>query len=254
VSRRRLIAAVLFTIAGLAAAAYFFTAGKRPQAFSQPPTQGSTAAIDLEFLAACQGGDLVAVKKSLRTGADILARSGYRSGLVSAIDGGSLEVAEFLLSREKKLAALPDGYGIKPLGYIVRGRGGFAAASKREARLALLEALLAAGAVVDEADGYGMSDIFFASGPCAPEMVEFLIAHGARVNRRSAAPYPDSFCDNDFTLPAGSTPLDKYRALMEVIPPDPDFARFREMVGDVIRVLRAHGGVNGAWAEQRRRR
>jgi hypothetical protein len=251
--RRQRLAAAVIAVLGLAAGTYFFVAERRPPAFPQPQPQAAGAPLDLEFLAACQRGDLAAVKECLRAGADILARSGYRTGLVSAIDGGSLEVAEFLLSREKKLAAIPDGYGIKPLGYVVRGHGGFAAAAQRTA---MLESLLAAGAGVDETDGYGygMSDIFFASGPWAPEMVEFLIAHGAQVNRRLVASYPDSFCDNDYTLPAGSTPLDKYQALMEVVPDDPDFARFRDAINGVIRVLRGRGAVNGAWAEQRGRR
>jgi hypothetical protein len=252
VSRRCLLAALLGALA-LAAGAYFFVVFKRPPA---SPPRCAVAPLDMEFLEACRRGDLAAARKCLRAGADVLARSAYRSGLVAAIDGGSLEVARFLLSREKKLASLADDHGLLPLGYVVRGHGGYAAAHPCAERLALLEALVAAGAGVDEVDGYGygMSDIFFASGPCAPGMVGFLVSRGARVNRRSTATYEDSFCDNDFTLPAGSTPLDRYEALLEVIPADPDFARFRETIGEVIRVLRGRGAVNGAWAGQERRR
>ena len=72
------------------------------------------------------------------------------------------------------------------------------------------------------------------------------------MNRKSLAAYPDSFCDADFTLPPGSTPLDKFQALLEVVPADGDFNQFRASVVGVIRVLKEHGARNGAWAARRR--
>ncbi len=209
--------------------------------------------MDLEFLAACGRGDLAAVRASLSAGADILARSDYRSGLLAAMDDGSLELVKFLLKKEGKLAVLPDAYGVKPLGYLVRGRGSFAAGAEPAQRLALLDLLLAAGADIEETDdyGYGLTPIFFASGRFAPTMVEALLARGAQMDRKSLAAYPDSFCDVDFTLPPGSTPLDKYQALLEVVPADGDFDQFRASVSGVIRVLKEHGARNGAWAVQR---
>ncbi|MCX6557102.1 MAG: hypothetical protein NTW95_06680, partial [Candidatus Aminicenantes bacterium] len=147
-------------------------------------------------------------------------------------------------------ALIPDQYGIKPLGYVVRGNGNFASGAEKAERLALLDMLLAAGADIEEADyyGYGLSVIFFANGRFAPDMVEALLARGAQVNRKSLTAYPDSFCDNDFTLPAGSTPLDKYQALLEVVPADDDFKPFRESIVGMIGVLKKHGAHNGAWA------
>jgi hypothetical protein len=252
--KRRRGAAVCLLLC-LAAAVYFLTIGKKHAASPNRGPAERITPLDRDFFRACQRGDLAGVKRSLNAGADILSRSDSRTGLFAAIDGGALDVAAFLLAKEKKLAVTPDQYGVKPLGYIVRGYGGFPPAVQKTARLALLDDLIAAGADVDETDGYGygLSDIFFASGSCAPAMVEALLLRGAQMNHKSAAPYPDSFCDVDFTLPSGSTPLDKFQALLEVVPAQPDFARVRDTIRGVIRVLREHGAVNGAWAEQRRR-
>jgi hypothetical protein len=237
----------------LAAACVFFPACKDQAAAPAHEQDGRPRPVDIEFLAACGRGDLAAVRRSLGAGADILARSDYRSGLLAAMDGGSLELAAFLLKKEKKLAVLPDAYGVKPIGHLVRGRGNFMAGAEPAQRLALLDLLLAAGADIDEVDGYGygLTPIFFASGRFAQDMVDALLARGAQVNRKSLAAYPDSFCDADFTLPPGSTPLDKYQALLEVVPAGGDFDQFRASILGVIRVLTEHGARNGAWAARR---
>lgn len=208
--------------------------------------------IDNNFFAACRQGDLAQVKKYLRRGAAILARSNYRTALFSAMDGGSLEVMQFLLEKEKKLVFIPDEYGIKPLGYLVRGQGTFKPGSEKTSLLAALNLLIEAGANVNESDiyGYGLTEIFFVSGRFAPDVAEILITRGAQVNHKSLAVYPDSFCDVDFTLPAGSTPLDKYEALLAVIPAGNDFMVFRNSIIGVIRVLKKHGAVNGAWLHE----
>lgn len=238
----------------MAAACCFFPACRKRAAAPGHEQAGRPRPVDLEFLAACGRGDLAGVRQSLGRGADILARADYRSGLLAAMDSGSLELMEFLLKKERKLALLPDAYGVKPLGYLVRGHGTFAPGAEPAQRLALLDLLLAAGAKLEETDdyGYGLTPIFFASGRFAPAMVAALLARGAQVNRKSLAAYPDSFCDMDFTLPPGSTPLDKYQALLEVVPADGDFDPFRASVRGIIRVLREHGARNGAWAARRR--
>jgi hypothetical protein len=240
----------------MAAACCFFSACKKQAAAPVHEQARGNSPVDLQFLAACGRGDLAAVRRSLGAGADILARSDYRSGLLAAMDSGSLELVKFLLKKERKLAVLPDAYGVKPLGYLVRGHGTFAAGAEPAQRLALLDLLLAAGADIEETDdyGYGLTPVFFASGRFAPAMVAALLARGAQMNRKSLAAYPDSFCDEDFTLPPGSTPLDKYQALLEVVPADADFDQFRASVLGVIRVLKEHGGRNGAWAARRRQR
>ena len=180
----------------------------------------------------------------------------YRNGFFAAIDSGSLELMKYLLKKERKLAVMPDPYGVKPLGYIVRGNGNFASGAEAAERLALLDLLQTAGADIEETDyyGHGLSVIFFANGRFAPIMVEFLLARGAQANRKSLAAYPDSFCDNDFTLPAGSTPLDKYQALLKVVPEDDDFKLYRESIVAIIAVLKKHGAHNGAWAAQQKSR
>jgi ankyrin repeat protein len=206
--------------------------------------------IDNDFLTACRQGDLEQVKKCLSRGAAIRARSNYRSALFSAMDGGSLEVMKFLVEKEKELVFIPDEYGVMPLGYLVRGQGNFKPGSEKTLLLAALNLLIGAGANVNENDdyGYGLTEIFFVSGRFAPDVAEILITRGALVNHKSLAAYPDSFCDVDFTLPPGSTPLDKCEALLEVVPADNDFANFRNSIIGVIRVLKKHGAVNGAWA------
>ncbi|MCJ7524402.1 MAG: hypothetical protein MUP71_04160 [Candidatus Aminicenantes bacterium] len=238
------------------AACCFFTGCKNRAAAPVPEQVRQRNPGDLEFLAACGRGDLAGVKQCLNQGADILARLEYRSGLVAAIDSGSLEVMRFLLKKENKLAVMPDQYGIKPLGYIVRGHGTFASGAERAERLELLDLLIIAGADVEETDdyGYGLTVIFFASGRFAPLMVEALLARGAQVNRMSLTAYGDSFCDVDFTLPIGSTPLDKYQALLEVVPADVDFELFKENIIGIIQVLKKHGARHGAWAAQRKLR
>ena len=210
--------------------------------------------IDNDFFAACRQGDLEQVKKHFRRGAAILARSNYRTALFSAMDGGSLEVMQFLLEKEKKLVFIPDEYGVKPLGYLVRGQGNFKPDSEKTLLLAALNLLIAAGANVNESDiyGYGLTEIFYVSGHFAPDVAEILISRGALVNHKSLAAYRDSFCDVDFTLPAGSTPLDKYEALLEIVPAENDFMVFRNSIIGVIRILKKHGAVNGAWAAQKR--
>lgn len=209
--------------------------------------------IDNDFLAACRQGDLEQVKKCLRRGAAIRARSNYRSALFSAMDGGSLEVMKFLLEKEKKLVSIPDEYGVMPLGYLVRGRGTFKPGSEKTLLLAALNLLIEAGANVNERDiyGYGLTEIFFVSGRFAPAVAEILITRGALVNHKSLAAYADSFCDVDFTLPVGSTPLDKYEALLEVVPAENDFTVFRNSIIGVIRVLKQHGAANGAWSSHK---
>jgi hypothetical protein len=210
--------------------------------------------IDNNFFAACRQGDLEQVKKCLQRGANILASSNYRTALFSAMDGGSLEVIKFLLEKEKKLVFIADEYGVKPLGYLVRGHGNFKTDSGKTLLLAALNLLIEAGANVNESDiyGNGLTEIFFVSGRFAQDVGEILITSGAQVNHKSLAVYPDSFCDVDFTLPVGSTPLDKYEALLEVVPADNDFMVFRNSIIGVIRVLKKHGAVNGAWAARRR--
>jgi hypothetical protein len=234
----------------------YFSGCKNQAAAPVHEQAGRSKSVGLEFLAACQHGDLAGVKQCLDKGADGLAASDYRAGFFAAIDSGSLELMKFLLKKEKKLAVMPDAYGNKPLGYIVRGNGTFAAGAKKDECLALLDLLIAAGADVEETDGYGygLTAIFFANGRFAPAMVEALLARGAQVNRKSLAAYPDSFCDVDFTLPIGSTPLDKYQALLGVAPADSDFKLFRESIVGIIGVLKKHGARNGAWAAQRRLR
>jgi hypothetical protein len=210
--------------------------------------------IDNDFFAACRQGDLEQVKKYLRRGAAILARSNYRTALFSAMDGGSLTVMKFLLGKEKKLVFIPDEYGVKPLGYLVRGHGIYKSGSEKKLFLDALNLLIEAGANVNESDiyGYGLTEIFYVSGFFAPDVAEILITRGALVNHKSLKAYPDSFCDVDFTLPAGSTPLDKYEALLEVVPVENDFMVFRNSIIGVIRVLKKHGAVNGAWAVHKR--
>jgi hypothetical protein len=231
----------------------FFPACKKQTAASLHDQSGKIRPVDHQFLAACRRGDLAGARQWLNQGADILASEDYRGAFFAAMDGGSLELMKFLLKKEKKLALLPDQYGITPLGYIVRGNGNFAAHAENAERLMLLDLLLAAGADSEETDcyGHGLSVIYFANGRFAPAMVEALLARGAQVNRKSIAAYPDSFCDNDFTLPAGSTPLDKYQALLEVVPADDDFKPFRESIVGIIAVLKKHGACNGAWAAQK---
>jgi hypothetical protein len=238
----------------LAMACCFFAACKGRSSAPDPKRPGSLRPVDREFLAACGRGDLAAVKRCLLRGADIRVRSNYRSGFFPAMDSGSLELMGFLLEKEKKLAVLPDAYGVRPLGYLVRGYGSFAPGSEEAGRLALLDLLLSAGADMEATDdyGYGLTPIFFASGRFAPFLVEALIARGARVNRPTLTDYDDSFCDVDFTLPAGSTPLDKYQALLEVVPADEDFAVFRTNLQAIIQVLKKHGARNGAWAARRK--
>jgi ankyrin repeat protein len=211
--------------------------------------------IDADFLEACKEGDLNKVKQCLGQGADILVRSDYRTALFSAIDSGSMEVIEFLLEKEKKLVSVPDQYGVKPLGYIVRGYGNFKSGAEKTDRLAALNLLINAGANVDETDdyGYGLTEIFYAAGKFAPDIVEALLQGGAQLNPKTCAAYFDSFFDVDFTLPPGSTPLDKYEALLEVIPALRDFEDFRKIVLEIIQVLKKHGAVNGAWASSKKR-
>jgi hypothetical protein len=245
------IACVLLSVA---TACCFFSACKDHADAPEPEPPGSIRPVDREFLAACGRGDLAAVKHCLSEGADIQVRSNYRSGFFPAMDSGSLELMRFLLKKERKLAVLPDAYGIRPLGYILRGYGTFARGAEEAERLVLLDLLLSAGADIEGTDdyGYGLTPIFFASGRFAPAMVEALLARGVQVNRKSLADYADSFCDVDFTLPAGSTPLDKYQALLEVVPADKDFAMFRANIVSIIRVLQEHGARNGAWAARRK--
>jgi hypothetical protein len=238
----------------LAVACCFICACDQPTATTVQQQKEKVNPVDRQFMAACLRGDLAGARQSLEKGADILARADGRSAFFAAMDGGSLELMKFLLQKEKKLAFLPDPFGIKPLGYIVRGDGNFAPGAEKGERLALLDLLLAAGADMEETDGYGhgLSVIFFANGRFAPFMVEALLERGAQANRRSLTAYPDSFCDNDFTLPAGSTPLDKFQALLEVVPTDEDFKPFRESVVAIIGVLKKHGARNGAWAARSR--
>ena len=166
----------------LAATCCFFSSCKKQAAAPVPEQAGRPRSVDLEFLAACGRGDLAAVRQSLSAGADILARSDYRSGLLAALDSGSLEVVKFLLKKEGKMAFLPDAYGVKPLGYLVRGRGTFSADAEPAQRLDMLDQLLAAGADIEETDdyGYGLTPIFFASGRFAPAMVAALLARERR--------------------------------------------------------------------------
>ena len=96
--------------------------------------------------------------------------------------------------------------------------------------------------------GYGLMEIFCAAGKFAPDIVEALLQGGAQLNPKTRAANSDSFFDVDFTLPSGSTLLDKYEALLEVIPALRDFEDFRKIVLEVIQVLKKHGAVNGAWA------
>jgi hypothetical protein len=211
--------------------------------------------IDVDFLEACRQGDLNKAKQCLGQGADILVRSDYRTALFSAIDSGSMDVVRFLLEKEKKLVSIPDQYGVKPLGYIVRGYGNFKPDGEKTDRLTALNLLINSGADVDETDdyGYGLTDIFYAAGKFAPDVIEALLQRGAELNRKTRAAYSDSFFDVDFTLPPGSTALDKYEALLEVIPALSDFKDFRKIVLEVIQVLKKHGAVNGAWASSKKR-
>lgn len=250
--RMRIVPGLLF----MAAACCFFSACKNHAAAPVHEQAGRSKSADLEFLAACARGDLDGVRQRLNEGASILARSDYRTGLFAAMDSGSLPLIKFLLKKEKKLAVIPDQYGIKPLGYIVRGHGTFATRAGKAERLALLDLLIAAGADVEETDsyGHGLTDIYFASGRFAPDMVEALLARGAQVNRKSLAAYADSFCDMDFTLPSGSTALDKYQALLGVVPALGDFEPFKDNLLGIIRVLKKHGARNGAWAAQKQQR
>ncbi|HEX7502155.1 MAG TPA: hypothetical protein VF451_01940, partial [Acidobacteriota bacterium] len=146
----------------LAATCCFFSACKKQAAAPVPEQAGRPGPVDIEFLAACGRSDLAAVRRSLSAGADILARSDYRTGLFAAIDSGSMELVKFLLEKEKKLAVMPDQYGINPLGYIVRGHGNFAAGVEKAECRTLLDLLLAAGADLEETDdyGYGLTPIF----------------------------------------------------------------------------------------------
>lgn len=232
----------------------FFSVCKNQAAAPVHEKAGQIKSVDLEFLAACRRGDLDGVKQCLNEGADIKAASDYRNGFFAAMDSGSLELMKFLLKKEKKLAFFPDQYGVMPLGYIVRGNGNFASGAEKAERLALMDLLLAAGADIEEKDDYGLSAIFFANGRFAPAMVEALLVRGAQVNRKSLAAYPDSFCDVDFTLPVGSTPLDKYQALLGVVPSGSEFGLFRENLVGIIGVLKKHGALNGAWAVQQKPR
>jgi hypothetical protein len=244
-------------VSGLLVLACCFILSCKQQAAAHVQQQdGKVNRIDLQFLEACQRGELAVVRQRLDEGADILAMTDYRNGFFAAIDSGSLELMRFLLKKEKKLAVMPDPYGVKPLGYIIRGNGNFVSGAEPAERLALLDLLMAAGADMEETDcyGHGLSVIFFANGRFAPVMVEALLLRGAQVNRKSLAAYADSFCDNDFTLPAGSTPLDKYQALLGIVPEDSDFKPFKESIVGIIDVLKKHGARNGAWAVQQKSR
>jgi hypothetical protein len=173
-----------------------FSSSCKQQAAAHVQQQaGMIKPVDRQFLDACQRGDLAGVKQCLDEGADIWAMADYRNGFFAAIDSGSLELMRFLLEKEKKLAVMPDPYGVKPLGYIIRGNGNFVSGAEPAERLALLDLLMAAGADMEETDcyGHGLSVIFFANGRFAPIMVEALLARGAQVNRKSLAAYADSF-------------------------------------------------------------
>ncbi len=208
--------------------------------------------IDHDFLYACRQGDIGKAQRCLQRGANILVCSNYRSALFSAIDGGRLDVMTFLLEKEKKLVRIPNEYGVSPLGYILRGDGNFIQGDETALRIAALHLLIDSGADVHEKNEYGLTDLFYVSGNDAPAMIEVLLSSGADMNQKSSTPYPDSFCDVDFALPAGSTALDEFEALLEVIPSIGDFDSYRKVVGETIRVLKKHGAVNGAWAAQKR--
>jgi len=48
--------------------------------------------------------------------------------------------------------------------------------------------------------------------------------------------------------------LDKYQALLGVVPALGDFESFKENILGIIRVLKKHGARNGAWSAQKQQR